>query len=147
MLQAFAAGVLLGEMCQWCLWMMGHPTRGKLGYWKVGIPHLVINLTVVIAAYAAWHCGVLAAVLGMLGATPIAQLLSISPPVGFLLALFSDVFGDKFAYAATTYVGSKFSKLGQGGIMHRERTRKSPKKGSKKPGPGGYAKPNRMAMA
>jgi hypothetical protein len=114
----FLGGVLAGEAFQWATWKGGHRDQRWRGYWNVGLPHLIVNLTIVLGVLAAWHCGLLAYILGMFGFTPIAQLLSISPPWGFLVAMLADIMGDKIAYVlrnpAGRFLGKMVPKL-QGG--------------------------------
>ena len=96
----FLSGVTTGEMLQWCLWKGKHPDDPWLGYWNVGFAHVGVNLAVVIVCLVAWHEGILAALVEKFGGTPIAQPLTVSPPVGFLVVVLADVFGDSIAYAA-----------------------------------------------
>ena len=108
----FLAGVLAGEAFQWSTWKATRPSQRWRGYWNVGLPHLIVNLTIVLGVLAAWHCGLLAYLVGLFGFSPIAQLLSISPPWGFLVAMLADICGDKIAYVLRNPVGILLSKVG-----------------------------------
>jgi hypothetical protein len=99
MLLAFLGGVLAGELLQLGTWKTGHPGQPWKGYFDVGLPHLLINGSVVAAVGVSWQCGLLTKILDLTGATPIAQLLEVSPPFGFLLATAADVYGDRIAFA------------------------------------------------
>ena len=108
----YLAGILSGELFQWSTWKAGHPDEPWKDYWKVGLPHLIVNLTVVLAVYFSWACGLLTWLLGMFGASPIAQLLSVSGPWAFLVAFISDICGDKIAYVLRSPAGKLLKKVG-----------------------------------
>ena len=115
MLVAFLLGIAAGEAFQWGTWKASHLTEPWSGYWKVGLPHLIINVCIVTGVGVAWRWGLLTDLLALVGATPIAQLLSLSPPYGFVLAFTADVCGDKLAYALRQFPGQRIRALLPGG--------------------------------
>ena len=108
----FVAGIVAGELFQWGTWKGGHPDQPWAGYWKVGLPHLLVNIAVVVGVVAFWYSGALTKLLEVAGFSPIAQLLSISPPWGFVVAMLSDICGDKIAYILRDPVGLLLTKFG-----------------------------------
>jgi hypothetical protein len=104
---AFIAGFMLGEIFQLGAWKMAHPDATPWGYFKEGWGHWCINLTMVCVMGVLWWSEMLGPILGHLGFTPVAQLLSISPPFGFLLAFVTDIAGDKLAHGLTVYLSKK----------------------------------------
>ena len=113
---AFIAGFFLGELFQLGAWKMGHPDRTLAGYFKESWGHWCINLAMVGLMGVLWYTELLGPLLGHLGFSPIAQLLSISPPFGFLLAFATDIMGDKLAFGLTAYLARKVP----GGNVSRE---------------------------
>lgn len=105
---AFILGFLVGELFQLGCWKMGRPERRLKGYFQESWGHWCVNLTAVAVVGVLWWSELLGPLLGHIGFTPIAQLLVISPPFGFLLAVAADVMGDKLAFGLVRYISRKF---------------------------------------
>lgn len=99
MLGTLVAAVALGELLQWAAWMKGHPERSRLGYWGESLPHFMTNGVVVIVVAVAWLSGMLTKGLEKVGASDLTQFVSETKPFGFMLMLFSDIYGDRLAFA------------------------------------------------
>lgn len=99
MLGTLIAAVALGEMLQWAMWMKGHPDRKRSGYWNETLPHFIVNAAVVIVVSVAWLCGMLTKALELFGASDLTQFVSETKPFGFMLILFTDIYGDRIAFA------------------------------------------------
>lgn len=109
---AFPFGVVVGEAFQWSTWKRGHRDKPWSAYWKfpnAGDAHLVGNVTIVLLVGAAWWGGLLT--WAMAKWTPIAALLSVSPPWEFMVAFTADTCGDRIAFAFRDSVGSLLAKL------------------------------------
>lgn len=97
---AWVGGFLTGEVLQLGAWKLGHADKPWRGYITGEAPaHWLFNLGLVAICGVAWSVNLLGPALEKIGlATPIAQLLTISPPFGFIMAGLVDVLGDKYAY-------------------------------------------------
>jgi hypothetical protein len=104
------SGIATGELYQWCIWKSKNPDKKWRGYWIQGLPHMGMNAAIVLGCFTAWHCGALSKIIELFGGTPIAQLLAVSPPVGYLITLMADVLGDQIAYALQARFGKFFKK-------------------------------------
>ena len=94
----YVLGFLTGELLQLGAWKMGHSKLPWKGYLQVGPAHWAFNLGIVAVVGVMWKFEILGPVLSHFGITPIAQLLTISPPFGYLMAVAADVLADKYAY-------------------------------------------------
>lgn len=97
---AWLLGFLAGEVMQLGAWKLGHAEKPWNSYITGEAPaHWLFNLSLVAICGVAWSEGLLGPALEKIGiTTPIGQLLSISPPFGFILSALIDVLGDKYAF-------------------------------------------------
>lgn len=108
-LRAFVYGVILGEIYQWGSWKSKHPDQPLFGYWKVGLPHLMTNLFIVVGVAALWKEELLDKALAMIPGTGDWANTGVpfTPPIGLLLGIGSDIGGDSLAYLLRKVIGSR----------------------------------------
>ena len=99
MILVIVAAYILGELLQWAAWMKGHPAEPRSNYLRVGVPHWLTNIGVVVVVAVAWMSGMLAKGLEFMGASMLTQFVSETEAFGFMLILFADLYGDRLAYA------------------------------------------------
>jgi len=99
MLLTILAAYVLGELLQWAAWMKAHPTEPRADYLRVGLPHWIFNIGVVVVVAVTWISGMLAKGLEFMGASALTQFVSETEAFGFMLVLFADLYGDRLAYA------------------------------------------------
>lgn len=101
---AFVIGVVVAEMWQWGAWRVKHSGNGWGGYWRVGIPHLMMNLTGDVLVAALWSAGLLDdwinwAMRPIPGLSAWANVgLPYTPQLGLVLGILSDLFSDNLAF-------------------------------------------------
>ena len=116
---AFIVGVLLSNLFQWGKSVSIQTTlKGKerwLGYWYIGLPHMVANILVDVLACVAWEAGWLDNLLALMPGTGDWANVGIpyTPQVGIMLGAGVDIFADQIAFVLRKALGSRLPFLSQ----------------------------------
>jgi len=110
---AFIIGVLLSNLWQWAAWVAKNQKATGwnrwLGYWDIGLPHLVMNLTVdalfCVAWWAEWLDDIVALAPGTSGFANVG--IPYTPQVGIMLGAGADLFADQIAFVLRKVLGSR----------------------------------------
>lgn len=109
-LLAFLIGVMISEINQWGMWILGHPGRGKLGYFKDGVPHFMIAWGTCIMGWLFWYMNALDFLVGYIPAAITDKWadtgIPYTPQVGLMLGFGFNFAADKFAFAIRARLGN-----------------------------------------
>lgn len=112
----FAAGVVLGEVYQWGNWLARNPGKPRTGYFGTGLPHLMMNLLVIVGVDVLWAAGLLDEALNFVIPESVSGAwanvgVPYTPQVGLLLGAMADLMGDQIAWLVRIVVGKRFPAL------------------------------------
>lgn len=115
---AFVVGVLLSNLFQWGKSVsIQTKLSGRarwLGYWYVGLPHMLTNILVDVLACVAWQAGWLDDVVALIPGGPANVGIPYTPQVGIILGAGVDIFADQIAFMLRKALGSRLPFLQQG---------------------------------
>jgi hypothetical protein len=105
----FLIGVIVSNIVQWGTWLSNRKEgQSYFGYWRVGVPHFIMNVWVDVAAYVCWDQGWLVKLEDMIpGIGNWVNSLPFTPQVGVMLGMGVDLTADKLAFFVRKVLGSR----------------------------------------
>jgi len=110
---AFVIGVVLSNLWQWAAWVAKNTKdtgrKRWLGYWHIGLPHLVMNILVDVLVCVAWWAEWLDDAMTLIPGTDGWANVGIpyTPQVGLMLGAGADLFADQIAFVLRKVLGSR----------------------------------------
>lgn len=108
---AFIVGAFLSNVYQWAQWVGTRTDKSGwvrwMGYWHIGLPHLVMNVAIDALVCVAWAYNGLDKIIELIPGGPQNVGLPYVPGIGLGLGFFVDLYGDKLAFVVRKVLGSR----------------------------------------
>jgi len=107
----FLLGIVASNIWQWGFWKTKHQTKedGWLGYWHMGLPHLMMNIVGDGIALALWRMELLDDIIKIIPGMETREWVNVgipfTPQVGFMLGACVDLFSDQLVFMVGTVLG------------------------------------------